>query len=79
MFASPQRLDLRVVYTFKRKARDMKKALGRWPTLPIAVRYPSPCTIREDENNASVALQHPNRIREISLFLTDSLLFKTRA
>ena len=79
VFASPHRLDLRVVYTFKRKARVMKKALGRWPTLPIAVWYPSQCTIHEDENNASVALQHPNRIREISLFLTDSLLYKTRA
>ena len=79
VFASPQRLDLRVVYTFKRKARVVKKALGRRPTLPIAVWYPSPCTIREDENNASFALQHPDRIREISLFLTDSLLFKTRA
>jgi hypothetical protein len=65
-FASLQRLDLRLVYTSKRKAPGMKKALDRWPTLPIAVWYPWQCTIQsqgesfilEDENNASFALQY---------------------
>ena len=79
VFASPLRLDLRLVYTFNRKDRDMKNALSRWPTLPIAVWYPMPCINSEDENNASFALQHPNRIREINLVLTNSLLSKTRA
>ena len=78
MFASPLRLDLRFVYTSKRKARVMKKALGRRSTLPIAVWYPSRSIIPEDENNASFALQHPNRVREINLILTNSLLSKTR-
>jgi hypothetical protein len=60
----------------------MKKALDRWPTLPIVLWYPQN-TIRrgpfilEDESNAYFALQHPNRIREINLFLTNSLLLKT--
>ncbi|KAN0134629.1 hypothetical protein V8E53_007414 [Lactarius tabidus] len=82
VFASPHRLDLRLVYSFRRKARVMKKALDRWPTLPIVLRYPQH-TIRrgpfilEDESNAYFALQHPNRIREINLFLTNSLLLKT--
>jgi hypothetical protein len=66
IFASLQRLDLRLVYTSKRKAPGMKKALDRWPTLPIAVWYPWQCTIQsqgesfilEDENNASFALQY---------------------
>jgi hypothetical protein len=82
VFASPHRLDLRLVYSFRRKARVMKKALDRWPTLPIVLWYPQN-TIRrgpfilEDESNAYFALQHPNRIREINLFLTNSLLLKT--
>jgi hypothetical protein len=62
----------------------MKKALDRWPTLPIAVWYPIrlPCRFQtqsltlEDENNASFALQLPDRIREINLSLTSSLLLK---
>ena len=85
MFASPHRLDLRLVYTFKRPARLRKRALNSWPTLPIAIWYPwksavggrSSCL--EDENNASFALRYPDRIREINLFLTSSLLLKSGA
>ena len=85
VFASPHRLDLRLVYTFKRPARLRKKALNSWPTLPIAIWYPwksavggqSSCL--EDENNASFALRYPDRIREINLFLTGSLLLKLGA
>ena len=85
MFASPHRLDLRLVYTFKLPARVRKKALDSWPTLPIAIWYPCQSAVRgrsrclEDENNASFALRHPNRIREINLFLTSSLLLKSAA
>ena len=66
----------------------MKKAPKSWPTLPIAVWYPltwrecperGRSLILKDENNASFALQHPNRIREINLCLTNSLLLKTRS
>ncbi|KAI9435965.1 hypothetical protein H4582DRAFT_1966506 [Lactarius indigo] len=85
VFASPHRLDLRLVYTFKRPARVRKKALDDWPTLPIAIWYPRKTTMRgpsefvEDEKNASFALRHPDRIREINLFLTKSLLLKSGA
>lgn len=85
VFESPQRLDLRLVYTFNRPARLRKKALDSWPTLSIAVWYPcqragrNRSLILEDENNASFALRHPDRIREINLFLTTSLLSKSGA
>ena len=86
VLASPYRLDLRLICAFKRRVRFMKKALASSPTIPIAVWYPKRNyliterpLILEDENNAFIALQHPNRIREINLFLTNSLFLKTRA
>jgi hypothetical protein len=87
VFASPCRLDLLLVYTYERKARAMKKALATWPTLPIAVWYPwhygtmtrERSLILEDQNNASFALQHPNRIRKIDLCLTKSSFLKVGA
>ena len=81
VFASPHRLDLRLVYTFKLPARG-KKALESWPTLPIAIWYPwqsDASRYLADENNVSFALRHPDRIREINLFLTSSLLLKLGA
>ena len=85
VFASPHRLDLRLVYTYKLPARVRKKALESWPTLPITIWYPWQSEVRgrfrrlEDENNVSFALRHPDRIREINLFLTSSLLSKSGA
>ena len=58
--------------------------MDSWPTLPIAVWYPSQSAgrgrslILEDESNASFALRHPHRIREINLSFTNSLLSKSR-
>ena len=65
----------------------MKKALAGWPTLPIAIWCPRPrqSPVRgqpeylEDENNASFAFRHPDRIREINFLLTKSLLLKSGA
>ncbi|KAF8263323.1 hypothetical protein EI94DRAFT_601708 [Lactarius quietus] len=82
VFASQHRLDLRLVYSFNKPARLRKTLLDSWQTLPISVWYPWQWTVRrrsrilEDENNASFALRHPDRIREINLFLTSSLLSK---
>ena len=74
--ASPHRLDLRLVYTFKRNTVIGKVDLRSRAF--FMTRYPSQCIIPENENNASFALQHPNRVREINLILTNSLLSKTR-
>ena len=85
MFASPHRLDLRLVYTFNRPARLRRKVLESWADVPIAVWYPCQSTIRGqslilvDENNASFALRYPDRVREINLFVTCSLLSKSGA
>ena len=65
----------------------MKKALKSCSTIPIAVWYPwGSFTIQREmgsyiidiENCASFALRHPNRIREIDLCLTNSMLLKIR-
>ena len=54
----------------------MKKAMDSWSTLPIVVWYTSRSCHPKYEDDASFALQHPNRIRDISLFLTRPLLLK---
>ena len=81
VLASPRRLDLRLTYTFKYGFHVMKKAMESWPTLPIDVWHPSRARWYrpEYEDDASFALQHPNRIRDINLSLTRSLLLKIRA
>lgn len=58
----------------------MRRSLDIWPPLPIVIKYwanleftpPSP----EDEDNLIAALEHPDRVREIQLSLTSSLLEK---
>lgn len=77
MFASPRRLNLRLVYTYKKPVR---KSLDCWPALPISIWYPrlvlyhplSPA----DEANVISALEHSDRICEIDLTLTRPLLEK---
>jgi F-box associated protein len=77
IFTSPRRLNLRLVYTYKKPVR---KNLDCWPLLPISVWYPrlvlyhplSPA----DEANVISALEHPNRICEFNLTLTRPLLEK---
>jgi hypothetical protein len=77
IFASPRRLNLRLVYTYRKPVR---KDLECWPPLPISIWYPrlvlhhplSPT----DEVNVISALEFPDRICEINLTLTRPLLEK---
>lgn len=77
IFASPRRLNLRLVYTYKKPVR---KDVECWPSLPISIWYPrlvlyhplSPA----DEANVISALEFPDRICEINLTLTRPLLEK---
>jgi F-box-like len=77
IFASPRRLNLRLVYTYRKPVR---KDLECWPPLPISIWYPrlvlyhplSPA----DEANVISALEFPDRICEINLTLTRPLLEK---
>ena len=79
VFAFPCSLDLRLYCTPKTPVRN---TLDCWPAFPIEVRCggsphpkrPSP----EEEDNIVAALQHPDRIRNIELRLTSSLVDKLR-
>ncbi|KAH8978291.1 hypothetical protein EDB92DRAFT_606668 [Lactarius akahatsu] len=80
IFASPRRLDLRLVYTYK---RPVGKTLDCWQALPIALWYPRLVLWRPlaaaDEDNVISALKYSDRIREINLTMTSSLLEKLAA
>ncbi|KAI0299223.1 hypothetical protein BC826DRAFT_1102793 [Russula brevipes] len=66
VFTSPRRLDLRLLCTRDRSVRAM---LDIWPALPIQINY-HPDWSRASEmrlNNIVAALEHPDRVRHISL------------
>src|SRR5579863_2084247 len=78
IFASPRRLGLQLVYTYKNPVR---KTLDLWPILPISISYPKSPQYRrlanEDEENVLAALKHPDRIREIDLSMSRQLASKS--
>jgi len=59
VFASPHRLDLRLVCTDRTPVREM---LHIWPALPITVRISS---YKEISDDVVAALEHIDRVREI--------------
>ncbi|KAI0249352.1 hypothetical protein BJV78DRAFT_1227749 [Lactifluus subvellereus] len=77
VFASPRRLDLRLVYTYKKPVR---KSLDCWPPFPISIWYPRSVLYRPlapaDEQNVIAAFQHTDRIYDITLTITRPLLEK---
>ena len=77
VFASPRRLNLRLVYTYKKPVR---KDLECWPPFPISIWYPRLVLYHPlypaDEANVISALEFPDRICEINLTLTRPLLEK---
>jgi hypothetical protein len=69
VFASPRRLDLRLVYTYEKPVRE---SVDLWPTLPIAIWYPQTRHLfREDDGNIVAALTYPDRICEINYKVPD--------
>ncbi|KAH8978444.1 hypothetical protein EDB92DRAFT_584403 [Lactarius akahatsu] len=58
-----------------------EKTLDFWPALPIAIRYPRSSRFRhvtsQDEDNIIAALKHPDRICELNVPMTKSLLRKS--
>ena len=77
IFTSPRRLNLRLVYTYKKPVR---KTLDCWPALPISIWYPrlvlNHPLYPPDEVNVISALEHSDRICDINLTLTRPLLDK---
>jgi F-box-like len=71
---SPRRLELRIIF---KSRTPMKNILDSWPSLPIVIRYtgnkrskPTAKTL----NNILAALHHPDRVCEMDLVVTSSML-----
>lgn len=81
IFASPRRLKLRLVYTYKKPgAKSGRKTLDCWPPLPITIWYPRfQLPTPDDEDNIIAALECPDRVRQINLVIPDSFLWKSTA
>ena len=73
VFASPHRLDLRIVC---KHGTPVRENLGIWPALPIVFEYQNYMT-PNDEDNILAALQHSDRVSHLKLHaVTGSLLGK---
>jgi hypothetical protein len=69
-FASPQRLGLQILCTY---GTPVKKILGIWPSLPICLDlYSLRLHTSNDEDNAIIALKHPERVSSVKLYVTGS-------
>ena len=80
VFASQRALRLRLFCTHQ---TPFLKTLDWWPALPIVVEYRGSPTLDppapEDEDNIVAALEQSDRVRSISLTVTNSLLEKLSA
>jgi len=76
IFASPLRLDLRLLCTYETPVR---KGLGFWPALPIVIDYDGWRDFKfNGEDDVVAALEHPGRVRQLKLTVT-SLLWRKMA
>jgi hypothetical protein len=66
VFASPLRLHLRILCMH---GTPVRKSLDIWPTLPVVLEY-VPQIEGADEDNLISALEHPDRVSSIGLWLT---------
>ncbi|KAI0289155.1 hypothetical protein B0F90DRAFT_1826689 [Multifurca ochricompacta] len=77
IFASPHRLDLRLLCT---NGTPVRRTLDCWPAFPISIQYGGvvgrPPPALKDEDNIIAALEHPARTYKIQLALTKSLFDK---
>jgi hypothetical protein len=66
VFASPHHLDLQLFCT---RDRSVKAMLDIWPALPILIEYHYPLKTSQEErrNKMIAALEHPGRVRHISI------------
>ena len=71
VFASPRRLDLRILCTTRTPAR---KNLGIWPSFPITISDFHCGNSNEDEDNLIAALEHSDRVSEVALEVAGSQL-----
>ena len=72
VFASPRRLNLRLVCTPRTPARDL---LDIWPALPLVVQWYGDCPI-EGVDNIVAALERSNRVCQIVLYNVPTFLLE---
>ncbi|KAI9435996.1 hypothetical protein H4582DRAFT_2100070 [Lactarius indigo] len=75
IFASPRRLNLQILCT---DGTPVRKDLGIWPAIPIVMQYGHyrSSMAPNDEDNAIAALEHPDRVCRVKLYVTGSQLGK---
>ncbi len=75
IFASPHRLNLRILCTHDTPVR---KNVGVWPAFPIVIDYRHAWSgiTPDDEDNVIAALEHPDRVCFVRLVVTGSQLGK---
>ena len=71
IFASSCRLKLELLCT---KGTPIRKDLGHLPALPLVIRFLSGSYDSSDEDNIIAALEHPNRVHDLKLRVSYSLL-----
>ena len=67
VFASPLRLDLKIICT---PGNPVRKNLGIWPALPISIRYLYGRNTNDDVDYIVTALKHVDRVCDVSLHAT---------
>jgi hypothetical protein len=73
VFASPCRLNLRLLCTNR---RPVQNALDVWPQLPIVIRGSRGMSRPQDTKNMIAALKQSNRVCEIELYPITNLLLR---
>ena len=74
IFASSCRLKLELLCT---KGTPIRKDLSHLPALPLVIRFLSGSYDNSDEDNIIAALEHPNRVHDLKLRVSYSLLGRT--
>ena len=73
VFSSPRRLNLRLLCTNKRRIREM---LNIWPALPILIYAYSETSLVRGVSNLITALEHHDRVCEITIHGVPNSLLK---
>ena len=71
VYTSPRRLCLQILC---RNGAPIERVLGAWSTLPLLLRFKGNARSKSLPNNVMIALRHSDRVCEIDLSLTSSII-----
>ncbi len=71
VYTSPRRLGLQILC---KSGAPIGHILDSWPTLPLVVRFKGSPKSKFLPNNIDVALRHPDRVYDISIGVTSSII-----